>query len=216
MNNIEALQLLKSLLEIYGSSHNNSFNEILLPLKKQIAEPQIINEIERNNFGEVLILVDKYLFEKTNFKRYYFLNDLERFDFDIEENLTIEDVKKLLHITLLQFKTVNDTFGNLATYCQHWDNQRRVNVRIERELMNRLKADKSILLTLKKQAISANLGYYYRFTIKEYFQPRTDNFDEPDYAYQSSYEKYGGYNGYDDDAIDYAFEGDPSNTWNVD
>lgn len=35
-------------------------------------------------------------------------------------------------------------------------------------------------------------------------------------SYNSRYEKYGGYNGYDDDTIDDAFEGDPSNTWNVD
>ena len=35
-------------------------------------------------------------------------------------------------------------------------------------------------------------------------------------SYRSNYEKYGGYNGYDDDAIDSAFEGDPTNTWNVD
>jgi hypothetical protein len=32
----------------------------------------------------------------------------------------------------------------------------------------------------------------------------------------SRYKKYGGYNDYDDDTIDDAFEGDPSNTWNVD
>lgn len=32
----------------------------------------------------------------------------------------------------------------------------------------------------------------------------------------SEFEKYGGYNGFDDDTIDNAFEGDPSNTWNVD
>lgn len=31
-----------------------------------------------------------------------------------------------------------------------------------------------------------------------------------------SYEKYGGYNGYDDFTIDAAFEGDPEATWNVD
>jgi tetratricopeptide (TPR) repeat protein len=35
-------------------------------------------------------------------------------------------------------------------------------------------------------------------------------------SYGSSYEKYGGYNGYDDDTIDDSFEGDPLNTWNVD
>jgi hypothetical protein len=34
--------------------------------------------------------------------------------------------------------------------------------------------------------------------------------------YGSSGEKYGWYNGFSDDAIDDAFEGDPSNTWNVD
>ncbi|MBK8143390.1 MAG: hypothetical protein IPK57_22040 [Chitinophagaceae bacterium] len=31
-----------------------------------------------------------------------------------------------------------------------------------------------------------------------------------------SYEKYNGYNGFDDDTIDQAFEGDPEATWNVD
>jgi hypothetical protein len=39
-----------------------------------------------------------------------------------------------------------------------------------------------------------------------------DSMDE----YGSSGEKYGWYNGYSDDAIDDAFEGDPENTWNVD
>ncbi len=32
----------------------------------------------------------------------------------------------------------------------------------------------------------------------------------------SSYENYNGYNGWSDDVIDSAFEGDPENTWNVD
>ncbi len=41
----------------------------------------------------------------------------------------------------------------------------------------------------------------------------TTNYEDP---YISSYEKYGGYNGYDDNTIDDAFEGDPSNTWNID
>ncbi len=31
-----------------------------------------------------------------------------------------------------------------------------------------------------------------------------------------SYSKYGGYNGYDDDTIDSAFEGMPELTWNID
>jgi hypothetical protein len=40
-----------------------------------------------------------------------------------------------------------------------------------------------------------------------------------DYSYHEggrSYEEYGGYNGYDDDTIDDAFDGYPEATWNVD
>ena len=39
-------------------------------------------------------------------------------------------------------------------------------------------------------------------------------YEEPEDS--RSYDVYGGYNGFDDDAIDDAFEGDPMNTWNVD
>lgn len=46
------------------------------------------------------------------------------------------------------------------------------------------------------------------------YEPNYDDYDYDDYG--SSYEKYGGYNGWSDDAIDDAFEGDPMNTWNVD
>ena len=42
-----------------------------------------------------------------------------------------------------------------------------------------------------------------------------DDFDDDD-DYGRSGEKYGWYNGWSDDAIDDAFEGDPMNTWNVD
>lgn len=40
------------------------------------------------------------------------------------------------------------------------------------------------------------------------------DYDEEDY--EPSYDRYGGYNGYDDDTIDDAFDGDPDATWNVD
>lgn len=42
---------------------------------------------------------------------------------------------------------------------------------------------------------------------------RKADFDE---YYDSSTSEYGGYNGFDDLAIEVAFEGDPENTWNVD
>ena len=40
--------------------------------------------------------------------------------------------------------------------------------------------------------------------------------DDDDDSYRPSYEKYNGYNDWDDDTIDNAFEGDPEATWNVD
>lgn len=75
-----------------------------------------------------------------------------------------------------------------------------------------------------KQGISAylvSLAKIMKQTSKNESEEDDDN-DVDDYdndyddSYGSSYEKYGGYNGYDDDTIDDAFEGDPMNTWNVD
>lgn len=43
-----------------------------------------------------------------------------------------------------------------------------------------------------------------------------DDDKETDEDYGRSGEKYGWYNGYSDDVIDDAFEGDPENPWNVD
>lgn len=218
MKNNEALQILKSALEMPGFTFTANFNEIVNSMSIFVIDKRILNEIERNNLGEALILIDNYLFDKTAFKKFYFLSALERFDFDEEVGLTIDEIKNILKVGLLEFQTVKDLLGNITSYCQHWENQRRINVRIERTLMEKLKADRTILLVLKKESIKANLGYYFKFTIKEYTEPKNynDDFDPDDNGYHSSYEKYGGYNGYDDDAIDYAFEGDPSNTWNVD
>lgn len=46
---------------------------------------------------------------------------------------------------------------------------------------------------------------------EDYYESDNDSYDD-----RPSYEKYGGYNGFDDDIIDIAFEGDPTATWNVD
>jgi hypothetical protein len=44
----------------------------------------------------------------------------------------------------------------------------------------------------------------------------SDRYEDYEEDYGNSGEKYGWYNGFSDDAIDDAFEGDPSLTWNVD
>lgn len=57
----------------------------------------------------------------------------------------------------------------------------------------------------------------------EYNADDEDDMDDDDFErydawddYGKSGEKYGWYNGYSDDVIDDAFEGDPEATWNVD
>ena len=45
---------------------------------------------------------------------------------------------------------------------------------------------------------------------------RAENGSIDDNRERPTYSRYGGYNGYDDDTIDSAFEGDPEATWNVD
>jgi hypothetical protein len=50
----------------------------------------------------------------------------------------------------------------------------------------------------------------------DYQSCKENSFHNWEDNYGSGYEKYGGYNGWSDDAIDDAFEGDPDATWNVD
>lgn len=40
--------------------------------------------------------------------------------------------------------------------------------------------------------------------------------DDRDSGRRLSYSKYGGYNGWDDNTIDEAFDGNPELTWNID
>ena len=47
-------------------------------------------------------------------------------------------------------------------------------------------------------------------------QSRHGSYSYDDYYETTSYSKYGGYNGFDYETIDSAFEGMPEATWNID
>lgn len=69
-------------------------------------------------------------------------------------------------------------------------------------------------LSISTEAIQARDTKYDKWVEQE---EEKANYEPDDYDhYGTSYEKYGGYNGWSDDVIDDAFEGDPENTWNVD
>lgn len=80
--------------------------------------------------------------------------------------------------------------------------------------------ESNLLVDLKTYGTwSRNILYEIRGEYETEDEDHELDFDESEYDFDnrnSGYEKYGGYNGYDDDTIDNAFEGDPENTWNVD
>ena len=67
---------------------------------------------------------------------------------------------------------------------------------------------KSLKLSFSKKIIDINEKKFKDYDIGTEERDLTAN--------RSSYQKYNGYNGWSDDVIDDAFEGDPENTWNVD
>jgi hypothetical protein len=65
----------------------------------------------------------------------------------------------------------------------------------------------------KKLKHHQQLENYNRINNQSDDWPEEDNDNN---FYNSGTQKYGGYNGFDDEAIDEAFDGDPEATWNVD
>ncbi len=88
-----------------------------------------------------------------------------------------------------------------------------ISLKSQLENNNPFEVDHTETINSFVQGIKNNSNLFVDENIDDY----EDDDNEPDYDdYGSSYEKYGGYNGWSDDVIDDAFEGDPENTWNVD
>lgn len=72
------------------------------------------------------------------------------------------------------------------------------------------------LTSLSKKLIPPNNSSMNISDEDDFDDYESDGYEDYEEDYGSSGEKYGWYNGFSDDAIDDAFEGDPSLTWNVD
>ena len=66
------------------------------------------------------------------------------------------------------------------------------------------------LFPFRKEVVQYN---YEKLTLKN---KKTQLYDSENYENIGSYEEYGGYNGWDDETINEAFDRDPEATWNVD
>ena len=81
-------------------------------------------------------------------------------------------------------------------------------------LNEKLKFKSGYIKALENNLIKGKVSDKWRQIKEESAKQYYDNNIYDDYG--SSKKKYGGYNGYSDDVIDDAFEGDPTATWNVD
>lgn len=118
---------------------------------------------------------------------------------------------------------------NTKKFCNSDDDSRYfVFVLDEREFDGYEFVEKYICYDTKGNTVDMEIDYChpsrinYQIDHQElYYCPTINSFSKTPYYYEEnddnrSFGKYGGYNGYDDETIDEAFEGDPSLTWNVD
>lgn len=118
---------------------------------------------------------------------------------------------------------------NTKKFCNSDDDSRYfVFVLDEREFDGYEFVEKYICYDTKGNTVDMEIDYChpsrinYQIDHQElYYCPTINSFSKTPYYYEENYDnrsfgKYGGYNGYDDETIDEAFEGDPSLTWNVD
>lgn len=190
MNNIQALHILKCAIEILNEDVTE-LKQIFKGIESSITNEKIKNAFKSYNFGQTLLLADEELLRKSEFKKYYFLRDLEKFsNIQINTPYTIDEIKSLLRVSVLNFCSVKDVSDNVLSYVRHWDNNRRISVTMDRELMEKLKTDRTTLFTVSLSTKDAKLGYYIQLTFFEYHLPIDSGYDDWDSDSESSYYDY--------------------------
>lgn len=72
----------------------------------------------------------------------------ESYNFDLLECVTIDKIKDLLRINEIQLRTVKNIDGAITSFLCHWDFGRKLTIKIGRELVRQIKADRASLLNL--------------------------------------------------------------------
>ena len=108
-----------------------------------------------------------------------------------------------------------DKDGNKTEFLRHWNNDFRYSIALKNDLVQKIKTDIDISLTIIKNLRQTELGHYSNFYIIEYIHQELDK-PENDYDDQRSYDNYNGSYGYDDYTIEIVFDGDQENYWNID
>lgn len=167
-------------------------NFLILEYSNSFQKAQWTSRIEdlKNNNLTLTDLTNK-VGQLEKMKRTFFDEDLiKRFDFESLEGLTIEEIKKELNVPILNLNSVKNLEGEKTDYFRHWDNDNRFAVVIKNDLLEKVKANKDLVLSLEKNIKMANLGYYTNFLIVEYDDTEYfDSYDERDVYDDYYYDK---------------------------
>lgn len=132
--------------------------------------------------------------------------------------MTIQNIKDKFEFKFLSMVRQFSKDGVKQEWLSHWDNERRIRVTMHQNIFEYIKSNPSVDdLDYKVQEVAVNheRKAYTRIVIVKEYKLRNNDFP-PDDTYRSTYDAYNNAFGYDDDAIDDAFNGDPSNVWNID
>ena len=132
--------------------------------------------------------------------------------FNVSDNnyqiYTVEEFKGLFMPNSVIYKYIFSDFSS----------NRENAIPFDKEEMDEYKRFCDIIVIMdEKGAIKPINTHHQKYFKKKYRDEFIDEGNPDFFPVQSSkYQKYGGVNGFSDDTIDDAFEGDPDNTWNVD
>lgn len=164
---------LKSIFELNQGFSGVDF--LLSKITNNSLRLKISQEFSRNNFGNAVTFIDKYLYEQIENPPVFDISDIVSFDFDSIYDETIEFIKTKLKIQELKFNYIKRPDGSNSNLGLHWDNEKRFSVVIDDNLFNSIKENPKIKLDVYKEIIYAKLGYYTKFVIEESTNEEFDN-----------------------------------------
>lgn len=220
MNDTNSLIALKSIFEL-GKGFKG-FNPLLANISNHNLSKKILSEFRRKNIGNVISIIDRHLFENVQNSVRYEIKDIKQFDFVYLENSSLIQIKETLELSQLNLNIVKTEKGEETNLLRYWDNLNRYAILIEKDLVEEIKQNKEIRLTLFKEIVLANLGYYTKLTIDKFDPNKSNSEDKNDENYHwQTYDDYNGsyaqdYAGYSDQLIDDVFDGDADLYWNID
>jgi hypothetical protein len=140
------------------------------------------------------------------------------FHFENVKKADIKKLQKLINVNILEIGTQADislNWGIRNGLLKYYDTHSHKRIYISQDLLNQLKEDNELVFEVDTRLDKNNyIEYFITGLLNE---DRFGNYNGGiENETRSSYEKYNGAYGFDDNAIDNAFEGDPENYWNID